>query len=62
MKIQQIETYRTAVPLVKPFKTALRTVEVAESIVVKITCDNGIIGWGEAPPTVVITGDSNGCR
>lgn len=58
MKIEQIETYKAAVPLIKPFKTALRTVTVAESVIVKITCDNGIIGWGEAPPTVVITGDS----
>lgn len=58
MKIEQIETFRVAVPLTKPFKTALRTVTTAESIFVKITCDNGITGWGEAPPTVVITGDS----
>lgn len=58
MIIEQIQTFRTAVPLLKPFKTALRTVTTAEAIMVKITCDNGVIGWGEAPPTVVITGDS----
>ncbi|WP_299736926.1 mandelate racemase/muconate lactonizing enzyme family protein [uncultured Rossellomorea sp.] len=58
MKINRVETFRTAVPLHTPFKTALRTVEVAEAIVVKITCDDGTVGWGEAPPTVVITGDS----
>lgn len=58
MIIEHIETFRVAVPLIKPFKTALRTVTTAESIFVKITCDNGIVGWGEAPPTVVITGDS----
>jgi L-Ala-D/L-Glu epimerase len=58
MIIEKIETFRNAVPLKKPFKTALRTVTVAEAIFVKITCDNGIAGWGEAPPTLVITGDS----
>ncbi|WP_174614917.1 mandelate racemase/muconate lactonizing enzyme family protein [Virgibacillus ihumii] len=58
MHIQQIETFHAAIPLNSPFKTALRTVTVAETVVVKITCDNGIIGWGEAPPTHVITGDS----
>ncbi|WP_223588774.1 mandelate racemase/muconate lactonizing enzyme family protein [Neobacillus bataviensis] len=58
MIIEQIETFRVAVPLIKPFKTALRTVTTAESIFVKINCDNGIVGWGEAPPTIVITGDS----
>ncbi|WP_010099260.1 mandelate racemase/muconate lactonizing enzyme family protein [Ornithinibacillus scapharcae] len=58
MRIQQMETFQAAIPLKKAFKTALRTVTVAETIVVKITCDNGITGWGEAPPTHVITGDT----
>ncbi|MEW9500980.1 dipeptide epimerase [Jeotgalibacillus marinus] len=58
MKVKLIETYRVAVPLKKPFKTALRTLTVAESVVVKITADDGKIGYGEAPPTHVITGDS----
>ncbi len=58
MRIQDVSVARHAIPLKKPFKTALRTVEVAHLIVVKVTCDNGIIGYGEAPPTVVITGDS----
>lgn len=57
MIVTQIETFRVSVPLIKPFKTALRTVTTAESVVLKITCDNGITGWGEAPPTAVITGD-----
>lgn len=58
MKIHQLETSQIAVPLHTPFKTALRTVEVAEAIVVKLTCDDGTVGWGEAPPTAVITGES----
>ncbi|MBU5264518.1 L-Ala-D/L-Glu epimerase [Bacillus atrophaeus] len=58
MKIAGIETERIAVPLKKPFKTALRTVYTAESVIVKIVYDNGLSGWGEAPPTIVITGDS----
>ncbi|MYL31084.1 dipeptide epimerase [Halobacillus halophilus] len=58
MRIQSVETTRVAVPLHKPFKTALRTVTVAESIYVTIHFDNGLTGWGEAPPTHVITGES----
>ncbi|MFS0561681.1 dipeptide epimerase [Terribacillus sp. 179-K 1B1 HS] len=58
MKIARIDVYQSAVPLKKAFKTALRTVTMAESIVVKVTTDDGLIGWGEAPPTHVITGDS----
>lgn len=60
MRIQSIETFPVAVPLTKPFKTALRTVTTAHSIFVKVTCDDGSVGYGEAPPTHVITGDSTG--
>lgn len=58
MIIQDIEVKRFSVPLKKPFKTALRTAYTLDSILVKITCDNGMVGWGEASATVVITGDS----
>ncbi|MFC4411750.1 mandelate racemase/muconate lactonizing enzyme family protein [Chungangia koreensis] len=60
MIIQHIETTTVAVPLTKPFKTALRTVHTAESVFVRVICDNGLVGFGEAPPTHVITGDSIG--
>lgn len=60
MRIQAIETIPVAVPLTKPFKTALRTVTTAYAIYVKVTTVDGRAGWGEAPPTHVITGDSLG--
>ncbi|MGP4073086.1 mandelate racemase/muconate lactonizing enzyme family protein [Piscibacillus sp. B03] len=58
MNIKQLETYQVKIPLKKPFKTALRTVTEAETIYVKITLEDGTVGFGEAPPTLVITGDS----
>lgn len=58
MILHSIETFSVAVPLSKPFKTALRTVTLAESIFVKVITEDGFVGWGEAPPTHVITGDS----
>jgi L-Ala-D/L-Glu epimerase len=58
VKVERIDLFQTRVPLKKPFKTALRTVTKAEAIVVKVATDEGIVGWGEAPPTHVITGDS----
>lgn len=60
LKIKEIEIGEIFVPLVTPFKTALRTVENVEDIVVKITTDTGEVGFGEAPPTAVITGDTKG--
>ena len=59
MKIKDIQVKKLTIPLKKPFKTALRTCTVAEEVVVMITTDTGHIGYGEAPPTAVITGDIN---
>ncbi|WP_313584320.1 dipeptide epimerase [Lacrimispora sp.] len=60
MKIVKIETAKVNIPLVTPFKTALRTVDSVNDIVVRITTDDGETGFGEAPPTAVITGDTHG--
>lgn len=60
MKITSIEIGEIFVPLVTPFKTALRTVENVEDIVICIHTDTDAVGYGEAPPTAVITGDTKG--
>src|SRR5688572_6621636 len=60
MKITQIKFGMLRVPLKTPFKTALRTVERVEDIVVMVHTDSGHIGYGEAPATAVITGDTHG--
>jgi o-succinylbenzoate synthase len=60
MKITNIKIGRISVPLRTPFKTALRTVSSVEDIIVEIHTDTGNIGFGEAPPTGVITGDTTG--
>ena len=60
MKIVDIQTDEIFIPLATPFKTALRTVSSVEDVVVKITADDGRVGYGEAPPTGVITGDTKG--
>ena len=60
MRIAKIETAEVNIPLVTPFKTALRTVDSVNDIVVRITADDGQTGYGEAPPTAVITGETKG--
>ena len=60
MKIVDIKIGFISVPLKKPFKTALRTVEAVNDVIVKIITDTGHVGYGEAPPTGVITGDTTG--
>lgn len=58
MKITNIEIGKVKIPLKKPFITALRRVDFAEDIIIKINTDTGNVGIGNAPPTLVITGDS----
>lgn len=59
MKIQDIHVGLLEVPLRTPFKTALRRVDTAQDIIVTIRTDDGAVGYGNAPATVVITGDSH---
>ena len=60
MKIKRISVGEINLPLARPFKTALRTVEHVNDVVVRIEADDGTVGYGEAPPTAVITGDTKG--
>lgn len=60
MKITEIRFGMIRVPLKTPFKTALRTVDTVEDIVVSVHTDTGHVGYGEAAATAVITGDTHG--
>jgi L-Ala-D/L-Glu epimerase len=60
MKITDIRFNMLRVPLKTPFKTALRTVDSIEDVIVTVHTDKGNIGYGEAPATAVITGDTHG--
>ncbi|MBQ7370290.1 MAG: dipeptide epimerase [Blautia sp.] len=58
MKLKKIEVGYIHIPLITPFKTALRTVDSISDLIVKVTAEDGSAGYGEAPPTAVITGDT----
>ncbi|GAB4266700.1 MAG: dipeptide epimerase [Candidatus Rifleibacteriota bacterium] len=60
MNITNIKTGIVKIPLITPFKTALRTIDHIGSMIVKVETDSGIAGWGEAHPTGPITGESLG--
>lgn len=60
MKITSVRLGRISVPLRTPFKTALRSVSSVEDVIVEIRTDCGAVGYGEAPPTGAITGDTTG--
>lgn len=60
MKIIDLRMGRIRVPLRVPFETALRRVDRVEDTVIQLLTDEGLSGFGEAPPTAVITGDTRG--
>lgn len=59
MIIKNIKLARLSVPLITPFKTAIRSVECIEDVVVIIETHCGAIGYGSAPSTPLITGDTH---
>ena len=60
MKIESIRFGMLRVPLKTPFKTSLRTVDEIADVVVLIDTDTGHRGYGSAPATAVITGETHG--
>jgi o-succinylbenzoate synthase len=60
VRITGIKTGTISVPLKKPFKTAVRSVDAVRDVIVAVETDSGTIGYGEAPPTGAITGDTTG--
>lgn len=60
MKITDIKIGHISVALRTPFKTALRTVNSVEDLIIRIETNTGNVGYGEVPPTGVITGDTRG--
>lgn len=49
MRIEKIDVFHVAMPLKRPWKTAFSEEYAIDSVLVRLTSDNGI-GWGEAAP------------
>ena len=62
MKITNISVKAVEVPLTEPFHISLGTIYNAVSCVVRVETDEGLVGWGEGAPGVLITGENrDGC-
>ena len=57
-RIAQVSTTRLTTPLHTPFVTALRRTTTTDTVVVRVTDDDGVTGWGEAPQVWQVTGES----
>ena len=58
MKIKHIETLAVSLPMVKPLKMAFEEVKSAENVLVRLTTDGGVVGWGGAATAPTMTGET----
>ena len=56
--ITELVVHRISVPLVRPFVTARRTALTHEAVIVEVRDSDGRSGWGEAPCSWRVTGES----
>jgi L-alanine-DL-glutamate epimerase-like enolase superfamily enzyme len=56
--IADVQLHRATVPLVRPFVTAVRTATEIEALLIEVVDSDGRSGWGEAPTSWRVTGES----
>jgi len=56
--ITHITLFPLSIPLKAPFITSLGALEAVESVVVRITTKDGLVGWGECNPFWSINGET----
>jgi L-alanine-DL-glutamate epimerase-like enolase superfamily enzyme len=57
-RIHSVTVHRRSVPLVRPFVTAIRVAHEVDAVLVEVRDDDGRSGWGEAPTSWRVTGES----
>jgi muconate cycloisomerase len=58
MRITAVQTFPIDLPLSVPVRMSHVTIERSSNVLVKVTTDEGIIGWGEGVEAIDVTGDS----
>ena len=58
MTVKHIALYKLQIPLIEPFIISLGPITHAENVVVVITTDKGVTGYGECSPYMTINGES----
>ncbi len=60
MKITHIELFQISIPFKKPYKLSkvYGTLTHADAVIVKVSTDSKIVGWGEADPKAPFTKDT----
>ena len=58
MKITSVEAVPVTVPLVRPIVMSHITIHQSDNVLVRITTDEGLVGWGEGVEAIDLTGDT----
>jgi L-alanine-DL-glutamate epimerase-like enolase superfamily enzyme len=58
MKITEITPIAVSLPMVKPLKMAGLVFKSSKNVLVRVTTDNGLVGWGEASSSPTMTGET----
>ena len=58
MKIASIDIHPLNIAFEYPTRVAIGVIDSAKNVLIKITTDTGLYGWGEASPCAYITGDT----
>src|SRR5690606_2067341 len=56
--VTALRVHRLPTPLVRPFTTAVRTATSIDVVLVEARSSDGLSGWGEAPASWRVTGES----
>ena len=59
-KISGLEVFKVKIPFKTSFKHSLKSRQNSESIFVKASLDNDVIGFGESLPRSYVTGNTQG--
>ncbi len=58
MKITSVETFPITVPLAKPIVMSHITIHQSDNVLVRVTTDDGVDGWGEGVEATDLTGET----
>jgi L-alanine-DL-glutamate epimerase-like enolase superfamily enzyme len=58
LTISYIQLFKLSIPLIEPFTTSLGVEHAAHNVIVKINTSEGISGFGECSPYMLINGES----
>lgn len=58
LRIRQVEVIPVRLPLTEPFVISYATYPDVLSVLVRVTTDDGAVGWGEATPDPNVTGET----